>query len=171
MEPGLNFKTRGGFQVTPPASLALFSSRVEEGGREGSRFSRLPVNFFPVICLRLGGRRNGREEWGKKKKKDVWPRTYCHCGRTPTGNSVSYHPAYENSVLRKLNRYIPCVSWINTKLCLRFNPMPTPLLFILSSLISPVDRCLCIGGVFESSKRREGGRHISIHETGNVLSR
>lgn len=137
----------------------------------GSRFSRLPVNFFPVICLRLGGRRNGREEWGKKKKKDVWPRTYCHCGRTPTGNSVSYHPAYENSVLRKLNRYIPCVSWINTKLCLRFNPMPTPLLFILSSLISPVDRCLCIGGVFESSKRREGGRHISIHETGNVLSR
>ena len=39
----------------------------------GSRFSRLPVNFFPVICLRLGGRRNGREEWGKKKK-----RTYGH---------------------------------------------------------------------------------------------
>lgn len=81
MEPGLNFKTRGGFQVTPPASLALFSSREEEGEEEprelvsrgyftlGSRFSRLPVNFFPVICLRLGGRRNGREEWGKKKKK------------------------------------------------------------------------------------------------------
>lgn len=125
----------------------------------GSRFSRLPVNFFPVICLRLGGRRNGREEWGKKKKKGrmatdvlpLWQNANRELGFLP--------PSLRK--LGKLNRYIPRVSWINTKLCLRLSPMPTPLLFILSSLISPVDRCLCIGWCFRILEE-EGGREAHL---------